>query len=239
MVRLDDSLYRVGPGEVNIYLIEDDRGVTVVDTGIPGQWRDLLAELEGMGRSPDDIRGVVLTHGDTDHRGVAERLRSAHDVPVFVHEDDAALARGEITKRASWGSMKLGPTLSFVWYAGLRGGLRVPGVEEVSTVADGQTLDLPGDPRVIHLPGHTPGSVAVYVASIGAVFVGDAFTTRHVLTGVEGLQPAPFTMDEEQALQSLDRLVDLETTWVLPGHGPPWKGPIADAVQHVRAAAGR
>lgn len=236
-MRLDDSLHRVGSDLVNTYLVEDERGVTVIDTGIPGLWRDLIVELDSMGRSPEDIRGVVLTHGDTDHRGFAERLRSEQGVSIFVHQEDAPLARGEITKRVSWGDMKLGPTLSFLWYAALRGGLRVPGVTEVSTVVDGATLDLPGDPRVIHLPGHTPGSVAVSVPTVDAVFVGDALTTRHVLTGVEGPQPAPFTMDEDQALASLARLEDLQTTWVLPGHGPPWRGQIADAVALVRQAA--
>jgi glyoxylase-like metal-dependent hydrolase (beta-lactamase superfamily II) len=234
-MKLDDSLHRVGSDLVNTYLIEDERGLTVIDTGIPGQWQDLTAELGAMGRSPEDIRGVILTHGDTDHRGFAERLRSEYGVTISVHEADAALARGEITKRVSWGTMKLGPTLSFIWYAGRRGGLRVPGVAEVATVVGGETLDLPGDPRVIHVPGHTPGSIAI--ASVGAVFVGDAFTTRHVLTGVEGPQPAPFTMDQEQALASLARLEELETTWVLPGHGPPWRGQIADAVTLVRRAA--
>ena len=62
-----------------------------------------------------------------------------------------------------------------------------------------QVLDLPGAPVVIHIPGHTPGSVAFHFASVDAVFVGDAMTTGHVLTGAVGPQPAPFTLDTEQA----------------------------------------
>lgn len=236
-MRLDDSLHRVGSDLVNCYLVEDERGVTVIDTGIPGQWRDLMAELDAMGASAEAIRGVILTHGDTDHRGFADRLRREHDVTIFVHSDDAALARGETTKRVPWGGMKIGPVLGFLWYAARRGGLRVPGVGEVATVADGDVLDLPGDPVVIHVPGHTPGSVAVHVAASGALFVGDAMTTRHVLTGVEGPQPAPFTMDEEQALASLGRLEGLETSWLLPGHGPPLRMAAAEAVRLVREAA--
>ena len=52
------------------------------------------------------------------------------------------------------------------------------------------TLDLPGSPQIIHVPGHTPGSIAVHVPAVDAVFVGDALTTGHVLTGATGPQPA-------------------------------------------------
>jgi glyoxylase-like metal-dependent hydrolase (beta-lactamase superfamily II) len=102
-------------------------------------------------------------------------------------------------------------------------------------VHDGDVLDLPGAPVVIGLPGHSPGSIAVHVPSADAVFVGDALTTRHVLTGREGLQPAPFTDDPAAALASLDRLAGLQASWVLPGHGAPWRGSPADVAAAVRA----
>jgi glyoxylase-like metal-dependent hydrolase (beta-lactamase superfamily II) len=87
------------------------------------------------------------------------------------------------------------------------------------------------------LPGHSPGSIAVHSALADAVFVGDALTTRHVLTGRTGLQPAPFTDDPAEASASLDRLAGLEASWVLPGHGAPWRGSPAGVAAAVRAAA--
>ena len=108
---------------------------------------------------------------------------------------------------------------------------------ELQTVADGATLDLPGSPQIIHVPGHTPGSIAVHVPAVDAVFVGDALTTGHVLTGATGPQPAPFTLDPKQALESLGKIEGLGATWVLPGHGAPWNGGVADAVRLVRTAA--
>ena len=148
-----------------------------------------------MGRSIADIRGLVLTHGDPDHVGFAERLRRDHGVPVHVHEADAAFARGEDKKSVRMGPMKIGPMLRFMWYAGRKGGLRTTPIKEVETFTDGETLQLPGSPRIIHIPGHTPGSVAIHVPSVDALFVGDALTTGHVLTGATGPAPAPFTMD--------------------------------------------
>jgi glyoxylase-like metal-dependent hydrolase (beta-lactamase superfamily II) len=238
-MKLAPSLHRVGHDLVNSYLVEDAGALTLIDAGVSGQWADLLAELTAMGRSVADIRGVVLTHGDTDHVGFAERLRREHGVPVHVHEADAALARGETKKKAATGPMKLAPLLRFLWYAGRRGGLRTTPIREVTTVADGETLELPGSPQIIHIPGHTPGSIAVHVPAVDAVFVGDALTTGHVLTGATGPQPAPFTMEPSMALESLARLESLSASWVLPGHGAPWSGGIAEAIRQVRAARER
>jgi glyoxylase-like metal-dependent hydrolase (beta-lactamase superfamily II) len=185
-MRLASGLHRVGTDLVNSYLVDDGGRLTLIDAGVPGQWSDLLAEVGEMGRTVDDIRGVVLTHGDTDHVGYAERLRKDHGIPVYVHEGDAALARGETTKTVPMGPKRVGPLLRFLWYAGRRGGLRPTPIAQVSTVSDGDELDLPGRPRIIHIPGHTPGSVAVHVALVDALFVGDALTTGHVLTGAIG-----------------------------------------------------
>jgi glyoxylase-like metal-dependent hydrolase (beta-lactamase superfamily II) len=236
-MKLAPSLHRIGSDLVNVYLVEDAGGVTIVDAGLPGLWDELEPELTAMGRSLDDVRGVILTHGDTDHIGFAERLRRERAVPVFVHELDATLARGEVKKEISWGKVKIGPLMRFIWYSGRRGGLRVTPVSEVVAFADGQVLDLPGAPEVIHIPGHTPGSVAFQVAAVDAVFVGDALTTGHVLTGAVGPRPAPFTLDTEQALASLDRLENVQAKWVLPGHGAPWSGGVEEAVRLITVAA--
>lgn len=232
-MKLGPHLHRIGNDIVAVHLIVTDEGVTVIDAGLPGQWPELLRELESAGRTLGDIRGVVLTHGDTDHLGFAERLRRDHGVPVFVHEADAARARGEIKPRPSWGPVKLGAITRFFWYAARKGGLRTTYLREVHLIQDGHVLDLPGAPRIIGLPGHSPGSVAIHSALADAVFVGDALTTRHVLTGAHGPQPAPFTDDPAQAAASLERLAGLAATWVLPGHGAPWNAGAAEIVRRV------
>jgi glyoxylase-like metal-dependent hydrolase (beta-lactamase superfamily II) len=240
-MELAPHLHRIGSDLVNSYLVEGADGITIIDAGLPGHWAELQAELAQMGRSLGDIRGIVLTHGDTDHIGYAERLRRERGVSVYVHQLDAGRARGEIKKpNTGWGPIKIGPLSKFLWYSARHGGLRIPPVSEVATFADGETLDLPGSPRIIHVPGHTPGSVAVHVLAVDALFVGDAMTTGHVLTGQRGPRPAPFTLEPEMALASLSRLEAVQATWVLPGHGAPWRGGVAEAIRLIReVSAGR
>jgi glyoxylase-like metal-dependent hydrolase (beta-lactamase superfamily II) len=237
-VQLAPALHQIGSNVVNCYLIEEAGQVTIVDAGLPGQWRELLRELSRTGRSLDDVRAVLLTHGDTDHIGFAARLHRERGIPIYVHASDAARARREVNKSMSgWGPVKLGPLAGFLIYSAPRGGLRVPPVTEPVTIQAGSTLDVPGSPRVIAMPGHTPGSVAYHVPAVDAVFVGDAMTTRSVLTGAVGPRPAPFTLDPDQANASIERLADIDARWVLPGHGPAWSGGTAQALSRYRAVA--
>lgn len=223
-MRLAPHLHRIGNDIVAAYVVDTEDGITVIDTGLPGHWDDFLAELQTMGRSLDDVRGVVLTHGDSDHIGFAEKLRREGGVPVFVHSLDADRARGGSKPKAAMGRLRVFPLIQFLLYGLRKHGWRTTYLTEVTEVADGDVLSLPGSPRVIALPGHSPGSIAVHVPEADAVFVGDALTTRHVLTGVSGIQPAPFTDDPDAALDSLGRLAGVEASWVLPGHGAPWRG---------------
>ena len=217
------GIHRIGDQSmVNSYLLEEAGQVTIIDAGLPGYYRDIPRELTAMGRTVADVRALVLTHGHTDHIGFAERLRREQQVPVSVHEADTALARGEVPNPAKgFGPTKLGPLLGFLWFSMLRGGLRTPKLHEVATFGDGATLDVPGSPRVILTPGHTPGSAALHVPSRDVLFVGDALATYAVTTGARGPQVAPFTADAAQAVASLARLEDVSAGLVLPGHGDP------------------
>ena len=112
---------------------------------------------------------------------------------------------------------------------------KVTPIAEVGELLDGATLDVPGAPRVIHVPGHTAGSVAFHVPARDAVFVGDAFVTRDVITGRRGPHFATaFNQDNRLAFAALARLDGLAARHVLPGHGDAWSGGLEEALRAVR-----
>lgn len=221
-MQLAPGLHRFGNDIVAAHLIVADEGITLIDAALPGHYTDLRRELAALRRPITDIRGIVLTHGDSDHVGFSERLRRELDIPVYVGAEDAERAKGAKPPATPSDAKRLGPMIGFLGYSLRKGIARVPPLKAVQPVSDGDVLDLPGRPRIIGMPGHSPGSIAVLVPSVRAVFVGDELTTRNVLTGTTGPQPAPFTDDQATSSVSLNLLQDLDLDWIIPGHGTPW-----------------
>lgn len=219
-MKLAEGLHRIGNDLVACHLIATPDGLTLVDAGLAGHWSALQRELSLIGADPEDITAVILTHGDSDHIGFAERLRREHGVPVYVHTADAGRATGGPKPETGWGTTRPLAVAQFLGYAATHGGLKTEWLTEVTSFEAPAILDVPGRPQVIGLPGHSPGSVAFQFADVGALFVGDALTTRNVLTGRRGLAPAPFTDEPTQAQQALTALTGLDAQWLAPGHGP-------------------
>ena len=228
----------VGEELVNCYLVEDAGEVTVVDAGVPAYWDALPAELETMGRTLADVRAIVMTHGHDDHRGFAERARQS-GIGSRIHALDASLARKAVRNPAKFaGAIRIVPLARFLWFCFRHGYFRTPALGEVETFDDGATLEVPGAPRVIHVPGHTYGSAAFHFPGHDALFVGDALNTWSFATGWHGPQLSPLNADRGQALESLSRLEAVEATYVLPGHGAAWRQGASAAVKEARRMSG-
>ena len=240
------GVHRLGDSTVNFYLLQEGTDLTVVDAGLPAHYAQLAALLAGIGRSVRDVRAVLLTHGHLDHVGLAERIRREAAATVWVHELDApALAAPRRPASGARPEGRLGryllrrpAALATPVHLARAGAFRTPAVGTASHLRAGSTLDVPGRPRAIEVPGHTPGSVAFHLPAQGAVLTGDALVTRDSLAGRTGptIVCAAFTHDTAQALSALESLVPLDAALVLPGHGDPYEHGISKAVRQARQA---
>jgi glyoxylase-like metal-dependent hydrolase (beta-lactamase superfamily II) len=232
------GVHRLGNEIVNFYLVEADGGLTMVDAGLPGFRDQLEAFLRERGKFLADIDALVLTHAHPDHVGLAETVRAA-GVRVYVHKADADQARtGKSHKRERTllPYLRYRSTWRLLGLALRAGGLRPVKIESVSTFTDGAQLDVPGRPRVIHTPGHSPGEVVLVFEEQGALLAGDALCTWNPLTGRPGpqLMSGAFALSSERAMAALDRIEPIEAGVLLPGHGDPWTGGVAAAVARAR-----
>lgn len=236
-----DGIHRLSRGVTNFYLIEEGNGLILVDAGTPTDW-DLLAETIGrLGRDVGSLEAVLLTHAHADHTGFAEQARTTANARVLVHKsDEHATTTGELGEpdgkiRSYLFKLQMYRTMLSL---GRRGASKVVPVREVSTFGDGEILDVPGNPRVIHAPGHTEGTCALLIEDRKVLFAGDVLTTWNPLTGRVGPQIMPSAMntDTPQALRSLQALDDLSVDVTLPGHGEPWTQGLDEALELARAA---
>lgn len=251
MTRLEQvapGVHRWTDGIVNWYLVEDGGALLLVDSGWPDSWSRIVAAVQQLGRRPEDLRAVLLTHGHGDHLGAAERLRSEWGTPVRAHQDEVDRVRGQERGGSSFALVPhLLPHLwrpsafAFVLHATRHGFLTPRWVQQVEPFRDGDVLDLPGRPRAVATPGHTRGHAAFLLEDHGVLFSGDELVTLDVLTRERGprLMPPAVNDDPDAARRSLAQLEPLPAGLLLPGHGDPWHGSPAEAAALARAAEAR
>lgn len=211
-VQLADGVWRIPTAPfdlVNSYLLADDDGqLTLVDAGLKGADRRILAALAVLGRAPQEVTRILLTHAHPDHAGGLATVRQRTGGAVLGHEREAGYLRtGTVPPRDT--STRLGRLL-----ARLPGGGFAP-VEVARTFVDGELLDVCGGLRVIHTPGHTPGHVSLLAERTGVLITGDS------VVNVRGLRysPAGFCTDVRLSRDSAARLGELDVAVVAFTHG--------------------
>ena len=232
-----DGVYRLGTKWANFHLVRDGTEWTLVDGGYSGYLPKLEVALGALGSNLGAVSAVIVTHHHVDHVGTAEALRSRAGARVFVHEADAGIVAGQRRShvppgfyRQSWRPRMM----RYLMHTVRVGGARYSPVSEVQRLGDDQTLDVPGRPRVFHVPGHTAGHCSVLLAERGVLLVGDALVNFDYASGERGVRLHRFNEDRPHALASLARLEDLDAETLLFGHGDPWRDGARAAVDAAR-----
>ena len=241
MQQVADRIYRLGTRVHNFYVVEDRGRATVVDAGCSKEWNKLVEGLASIGLMPGDVEAILVTHAHSDHLGFGKQAQEA-GLSIKVHEEEETRALGKYTVKAAVEPKELPLWRPVVWtflVSLVRVGVmsRAP-LASVETVQDGEDLDLPGRPRVVHTPGHTEGHAAFLFTERRALFTGDALATVDLIGDGTGSGPQlmndKFHNDPALARQSLDRLAAQDADLVLPGHGDPWRGSPAEAAAAAR-----
>ncbi len=234
-MEITKGIHHFDCGPFNWYLIEEEGRLTLVDAGFPGHYSVYKKGLESLGKTSKDLEAIVLTHAHADHIGFAERVRKETGVPVYVHKEDAKMASKPL--QLPWIGLLSNAwrayTAKMLGVAMINGVFSLPHLTKVQTVEDGQVLDIPGRPRIIHTPGHTDGEISLLMEGRKAIITGDTIVTRNLLTGELGdpqiVNPI-LTHDYKQAYRTLDLLREIGEVTMLSGHGTPWTGDMNDAV---------
>ncbi len=229
------NIFKFDTGPFNWYLIRENGRFTLVDAGFPGHYRAFAEGIKSLGHSAKDLEAIVLTHAHADHIGFAERLRRETSVPVYVHQADAKMAARPL--QLPWLGL-----ISNAWWpytafmlgtATAKGIFTLPHLTKTVSVKNGDVLDVPGHPQVLHTPGHTPGEIVLWMPEKKVLISGDTLVTRNLFTGKLGqpqLASPILNSDYKTARRSLDLLQELGPATMLPGHGDPWQGEMREAV---------
>lgn len=193
-------------------VIWDDKDVILIDTGYPGQLegiRDNLAKLP-ISR----LTKVMITHQDYDHFGSLYEVISGfhHKIEVYAQE---------LTKPYIQGEKPL-----------IKTGVKVPVIQVDHTISDGQILPFCGGISVIFTPGHTPDHISLYHHSTKTLIAGDALTADQ---GQLLYPTKKYTLDMEQAIQSINRFLDYEIDNVICFHGGVCKNHIKERLSTLAA----
>jgi glyoxylase-like metal-dependent hydrolase (beta-lactamase superfamily II) len=206
--------------DTKVYILVEGDRVVVIDTATPGRAHDIWRHLAVLGYSHDAVDEIWITHGDIDHIGSVAALKAASSARVVAHRADVPLVEGQARREV--GAVRPAGLYRWLFNGFIR--LTYRPAEVDCAVEDGAELD---GWRVVHVAGHTAGSVCYYHAGRRIAIVGDALNYRRDRLGAP---PRLFTPDMAQAYASIRKIASLDFEVCCFGHGPPL---VRDARQRV------
>lgn len=206
------GLHRIDAvGGTNVYLILGDE-LTLVDTGMPGNGQRIAEAIHALNRDPSELSSILITHKHIDHIGSLAELKGLTGAQAFAHPADIPFITGDQEESPPSGLLmrllaKVLPALTRFDPAPVEG-----------TLENGDRLDLLNGARVLHVPGHSAGSIALHFPVDSLLICGDAINLRGNRLGPP---PRRFSEDMEGALRSIATMATLDFEILCAGHGDP------------------
>ena len=208
-------VFQVPLGMVNVFLIVLPEGITMVDAGLRRSFPRIEKAIRAIGRRPEEVSDIVVTHLHADHTGGLAEARAATGARVWMHPADAGMvAAGKSHRPAApvQGSVA-GQIMAF--FVGLTSGRVIPVITD-GLVNDREEIPVAGGLLPIWTPGHTEGHVAyLWPGDRGVLFVGDA------ARGGRAVKVSPIYEDYQRGLRSLRELGALDFQVACFSHGRP------------------
>ena len=201
----------------NVYLLVSGDDLTLVDSGLSSDADKIITQLQGEGFAPSRLRYIVLTHAHGDHVGSAPALAQRTGAQILAHQDEIPYIEGTLSLPAASLFQRITNYFSTRFMSG-----KLP-CKVDQPLEDGDMIATLGGLQVIHMPGHTPGSISLYQPEQRLLFCGDTLFHGSPATGRGDLQfPIPMaTIDSAQARESVRKLTSLPLDILCPGHGEP------------------
>lgn len=226
MKELLPNVYMVEkPVGANCYLVHGDGETTLIDTGMRRNLAKVQSLLREAGVAKGGLKNIVITHAHYDHFQALAGIVEEEGGSVMVHDADADYITGTKKVPLPNGGVK-------VMFYLMSPMLRSEPAIVSKRLKEGDKIDCLGGLEVLHLPGHTPGNIALYAPKRKLLFCGDTINNRKDKLGV----PFQYKYHKEECERAFDRMAWLEFTAMLPGHGPPI---MKDADKKVREFAER
>jgi glyoxylase-like metal-dependent hydrolase (beta-lactamase superfamily II) len=213
MKRVMEGVHVVAMGNANGFLLEGDDGLTLIDAGFPAKEAAVFQAIRELGRSPDQLKHLILTHGHPDHIGSAAAIVRETGARTYLHPLDIPLAvSGGPFRPMTPAPGLLRQILCRVIYDPDE---RLTPVAINRPLTDGETLPIAGGIDVIHVPGHCAGQVALLWRPGRMLFAADVFMNVMGLGDPLGFE----NIADGRASQR--KLANLSFDAVGFGHGKP------------------
>jgi hydroxyacylglutathione hydrolase len=208
MKQIADGVFQLGgfpPNAINVFLVDD----VLVDAATRYATRRILRQLDGR-----EVTAHALTHAHPDHQGASHDVCERLGLPFWVGDADAAAAEDP----ALIGQRQPDHPIAQLFFRTMTG----PGHPVERRLREGDEI---GSFRVLDVPGHSAGHIALWRETDRVLICGDVLNGADVFTGIPGLREpkAYFTPDPARNRESARRLGELEPRIVAFGHGPPWR----------------